>query len=223
MLEYRPTPLATVSPGIPSLLADGYYVRFSDHWPATLTQIADSDNTSPTGVRGKFFQVGPVNQVPYDLSYKIPANDFRDVDFSNVASAFNENLYPTNNRTLYETAMGWKEANMLAQFYIPAGEYVNRLEQASMVPNVTSPTLRYLGAKKPSDSPYDDKRVFFYSVFNMEPFILRLFVDNGVQEDKIVMGLIVNKCYLTEIPSPTDEQLKRAKLIRYYSELRWNS
>lgn len=222
MLEYKPTPLATVAPGVPGLLQDGYYVKFSDAWPSTLTQVSYADGTSPTGNRGKFFKVGPVNQVPYDISYIIPANDYRDVDFSNVASAFNENLYPTNNRTLYEITMGWKQANMLAHFYIPAGEYVNRLEQASMAPNVTSPTLRYLGAKRPEDSPYDDHRIYLYTVFNMEPFILRLFVDSGVAHDKVITGLVVNKCYLTEVSAPSDEQLKRAKLLRYYTEIRWS-
>jgi len=108
----------------------------------------------------------------------------------------------------------------LVHFYIPAGEYVHRLEQAGMVPNVASATLRYLGARKPEDSPYDDKRIFTYSVKDLEPLILRLLVDNGVAWEKMVLGLVVNKCYLKEIV-PTSEQLARAKKIDYYTELRW--
>ena len=89
-----------------------------------------------------------------------------------------------------------------------------------MVPNVASPTLRYLGARKPEDSPYDDKRIFIYSVKDLEPLLLRVFVDNGVGFEKCILGLIVNKCYLKEI-APTAEQLAKALKIQYYSELRW--
>ena len=89
-----------------------------------------------------------------------------------------------------------------------------------MVPNVTSATLRYLGARKPEDSPYDDKRIFMYSVKDLEPLILRLLVDNGVAWEKMVLGLVVNKCYLKQI-TPTAEQLAKAKKIDYYTELRW--
>lgn len=224
MIILRPQPQATVTPGVPALLQDGYFVKFSDYWPANLA-ISRQDPSSPTGNRGGFFQVGTTNQVPYRLSYKIPANDYRDVDFSNTISAFNENLYPQNNKTLYETVIGFKKANFLAHIYIPAGEYVKRLEQAQMVPNVVSPTLRYLGAMEYKDSPYGDPQFYFYSVFNMEPFIMRLFVDNGVDFDKVVMRLTVNKCYLNEI-APKDvspEMMHHAFKLKYYNELRWNS
>ncbi|GAI24967.1 unnamed protein product, partial [marine sediment metagenome] len=104
--------------------------------------------------------------------------------------------------------------------YIPAGEYANRLEQAGMVPNVAHATHRYLGARKPEDSPYDDKRIFIYSVKDLEPLILRVFVDDGVDFEKCILGLVVNKCYLKQI-TPTAEQFAKALKIQYYSELRW--
>ncbi|MDD5510525.1 MAG: hypothetical protein PHI12_06940 [Dehalococcoidales bacterium] len=222
MIELRPSPVASVSPGYPALLQPGYYVKYSDAWPATLTQVTYQDKNGIT--RGKLVQILVTNQVPYDLSYKIPANDFRDVDFSNTLSQFNENLYPMNMKTLYETQIGFKDGDYLNIFYIPAGEYVSRLEQPSMVPNVASPTLRYLGAKKPTDSPYDDKRIYFYSVYQMEPFIMRVFVDNGVDFEKCTIGLNINKCYTQEIPPGStnyDEALRKSKIIRYYSEERW--
>jgi hypothetical protein len=223
MIELKPMPMATVSPGVPALLQEGYYVQFSDSWPSTLSNITYEDRQNGI-TKGKFFQVAATNQVTYDLSYKIPANDFRDIDFSNIANA--ENLYPTNPKTLYEVQMGFKDANLLAYFNIPAGEYVSRLEQSSMVPPTALPfsaTLRYLGAKKPEDSPYNDKRIYLYFIKDMEPFIMRLFVDNGVDFDKCVVGLVVNKCYLDEIkPNHVSDQMKsKAKVIRYYSELRW--
>ncbi|GAH86604.1 unnamed protein product, partial [marine sediment metagenome] len=143
MIDLRPPTEASVSPGVPKLLQEGYYVRFTDQWPATLPHV-----------QGKFFTIERTNQVPYDIHHILPINDYRDVDMSN--SAGGENIYPENTKTLYEVALGFKPGNYQATFYIPAGEYVSRLEQAGMVPNVASLTLRYLGAMKPSDSPYDD-------------------------------------------------------------------
>jgi len=208
MIEQRPMPEATVTPGVPRLLQEGYYVRFTDVWPVTLPHVS-----------GKFFTIERTNEVPYDLSYILPSDDYRDVDLSNQAGG--ENIYPENTKTLYEVALGFKPGNYMVHFYIPAGEYVSRLEQAGMVPNVTSATLRYLGARKPEDSPYDDKRIFLYFVKDLEPVILRVFVDTGIDFEKCVLGLIVNKCYLKEIAAPTPEQLARSKKLLYYTELRW--
>ena len=207
MLELKPMPLATVSPPISRLLQEGFYVRFTDQWPLTLPHV-----------KGKFFQVEKTNQVPYDITRIIPGGNYTDIDLSNATGG--ENIYPENTKTLYETILGFKPGNYLVHFYIPAGEYVHRLEQAGMVPNVASATLRYLGARKPEDSPYDDKRIFMYSVKDLEPLILRLLVDNGVLWEKMVLGIVVNKCYLKQI-TPTAEQLARAKKIDYYTELRW--
>lgn len=207
MLELKPMPEATVTPGVPKLLQEGFFVRFTDQWPLTLPHV-----------KGKFFQVEKTNQVPYDITRIIPGGNYTDVDLSNATGG--ENIYPENTKTLYETILGFKPGNYLVHFYIPAGEYVHRLEQAGMVPNVASATLRYLGARKPEDSPYDDKRIFTYSVKDLEPLILRLLVDNGVLWEKMVLGLVVNKCYLKQI-TPTAEQLARAKKIDYYTELRW--
>ncbi len=208
MLELKPQPLATVSPPIPKTLQEGFYVRFTDVWPDTMKEV-----------KGKTFQIEKTNQVPYDLSYIIPSNDYRDIDLSN--STGGENIYPENTRTLYEMLIGFKPGNYLVHFYIPAGEYLHRLEQSGMVPDVTNAARKYLGARKPEDSPYDDKRIFFYSVADLEPLILRTYVDLGIDFEKVVIGLLVNKCYLKQIPSPTPEQLRLAKKIQYYTEIRW--
>jgi len=216
MIEQRPMSEATVTPGVPKLLQEGFYVKFTDVWPATLPHVS-----------GKFFTIERTNEVPYDLSYILPADDYRDVDFSNAAGG--ENIYPENTKTLYEVALGFKSGNYMVHFYIPAGEYVSRLEQAGMVPDVTHATRRYLGARKPEDSPYNDKRIFLYFVKDLEPLILRVFVDTGqgpvldpnIAFEKCVLGLLVNKCYLKEITVPTAEQLARSKKLLYYTELRW--
>ena len=74
MIELKPTPGATISPGTPKLLQKGYFVRFTDQWPDTLPYV-----------QNKFFQIGKTTQVTYDLSYILPADDYRDVDLSNAA------------------------------------------------------------------------------------------------------------------------------------------
>jgi len=210
MIELRPTSEATVSPGVPKLLQDKYLVRFTDAW---------TESGECAFLAGKTYQIKKTNQVPYDLHYIIPTADFRDVDLSNAAGG--ESLYPENTKTLYEVAIGFKPGNYLIDMFIPAGVDVSRLEQANMIPNLANAVLRYLGAIKPADSPYNDKRLFLYFVKDLEPTIFRTYVDGGVAFEKCVFGLVVNKCYLGPVEAPTPEQLRLAKEIEYYTELRW--
>ncbi len=209
MLELRPAPLATVSPGVPKILQEGYYVRFTDKWPDSLSDV-----------KSKLFQIEKTNQVPYDIIRRIPTGNYCDIDLSN-STGTGEGVYPENTKTLYETLIGFKPGNYLVNFYIPSGEYVHRLEQSGMVPTPASATLRYLGARKPEDSPYEDKRIFTYSIKDLEPLTLRVLVDSGIDFEKCVLGLLVNKTYMRYIAAPTNEQLRLAKEIPYYSELRW--
>ncbi len=208
MIDYLPAPTATVSPGIPRLLQKGYFVRFTPEWPDTLPYVS-----------GKFFRIARTNEVNQDLPYILPSNDYRDVDFSNQTGGVN--LYPENTKTLYEVALGFKPGNYQVQFYIPAGEYVSRLEQTGMTPDVTVAARRYLGAFKPADSPYEDKRILLYFVKDLEPLIARTYVDTGCDYEKAVFGVTVNKCYLEEIKQPSAEQEARARKILYYTEERW--
>jgi hypothetical protein len=208
LIEFLPSPKATVSPGQPRLLQKGFFVKFTNEWPDTLPYV-----------KGKFFQIARTNQVNHDLSYILPSGNYRDVDFSNQVGGVN--LYPENTKSLFEVALGFKKDNYQVQFYIPAGEFVNRLEQAGMVPNVASATLKYLGAFKPEDSPYEDKRILLYFLKDLEPLIARTFVDTGCDFAKVVFGLTINKCYLEEMKTPTADQLARARTVLYYSEMRW--
>ena len=208
MIEYLPTPEATVGATLPKLLQKGFFVKFTNEWPDTLPNV-----------KGKFFRIARTNEVNHDIPYILPSGNYRDVDFSNQVGGLN--LYPENTRSLFEVALGFKPGNYQVQFYIPAGEFVNRLEQAGMVPNLANVAQKYLGAFKPEDSPYEDKRILLYFVKDLEPLILRTFVDTGCDFDKAVFGITVNKCYLEEMKTPTQEQLARAKEILYYSQLRW--
>lgn len=226
MIDQKPTPLAEVSPGVPKLLQQNYLVRFSDEWPQTMNTVRD-----------KLFVVKKVNVVSDDLPFIIPGNDFVDVDMSNSTPATSQNIYPDNYATLYEVALGFKPGAYIAHFYIPLSQYVSRLEQATMVPDVTVVGRRYIGARKPEDSPYNDPRIFLYFVKDLDPLFIRLFVEPSQQHEKCILGLTVNKCYLVpnsvlqnptqreklapDMPVPTAEQISRAKILRYYTELRW--
>lgn len=191
----------------PKLLQEGYLVTFPDTWPSTMNHI-----------RGKTFRIEATNQVPYPLPYKIPTGDYKDVDLSNNSDG--EKLYPTNAESLFEISMGLSIGNYVVHFYIPQGKSINQLEYAGMYPDLSSATLRYLGAKQPKDSPADDPRIKLYFPMDTTPMIIRPYVLPGVDYEKVVVTLIINKCRLQEI-EPTQEQLNKAKVLRYYSELRW--
>ncbi|KKL12967.1 hypothetical protein LCGC14_2530500, partial [marine sediment metagenome] len=90
-----------------------------------------------------------------------------------------------------------------------------------MYPDLTDTKKKYLGARQPKDSPYDDPRIKLYFVKDLAPLIMRLFVLGGVDYEKIVAGLMVNKCLMREITAPTEDQRLKAKVIRYYDYLRW--
>jgi hypothetical protein len=90
-----------------------------------------------------------------------------------------------------------------------------------MLPDITNAKRLYLGAFKPSDSPYEDPQIRAYFVRKFTPLIMRVYVHSGVDYEKVVVGLTVNRCKLTEITSPSDDQKAKAKVIRYYDEFRW--
>ncbi|MBA7670042.1 hypothetical protein ES703_78184 [subsurface metagenome] len=209
MLELVPKPqFSVVIP--PKTLQEGYLVHFDSDWPSTHNAI-----------REKTFRIDAVNQVPYDLPYIIPTGDYRDVDFANGSGTFKENIYPEHQSSLFEVLVGLKKGNYLTHWYIPAGKSVHRLEYAQMYPDLTDAKKKYLGARQPKDSPYNDPRIKLYLVKDLAPLIMRLYVLGGVDYEKCVIGLTVNKCQMREIDAPTEDQLLKAKVIRYYDYLRW--
>ena len=209
MLELVPKPqFSVVIP--PKTLQEGYLVTFSSDWPSTHEAI-----------REKTFRIDAVNQVPYDLSYIIPTGDFRDVDFANGSGTFKENVYPENQNSLFEVLLGFKPGNFLSHWYIPAGKSVHNLEYAQMYPDLTNAKRKYLGARQPKDSPYEDPRIKLYFVKDLAPMIMRLFVLPGVDYEKVVTGLTINKCQMRELDLPTEADRLKAKVIRYYDYLRW--
>ena len=208
MLELVPRPQFTVVVP-PKLLQEGYLVSFPKTWPSTLTALV-----------GKTFRIDAVNQVPYTRGYIIPTGDYRDVDLSNGSGTFQESIYPTHSESLFEVSLGLKPGNYVVHFYIPATRHIHSLEYAEMYPLVTSATKVYLGARKPEDSPAEDPRIRFYLVKDLSPLILRVYVLPGVDYEKCVLDFTINKCLLQEI-QPTQEQTNKAKVLRYYEDIRW--
>ena len=209
MLELVPKPqFSVVIP--PKTLQEGYLVTFSSDWPSTHEAI-----------REKTFRIDAVNQVPYDLSYIIPTGDFRDVDFANGSGTFKENIYPENQNSLFEVLLGFKPGNFISHWYIPQGKSVHNLEYAQMYPDLTNVKRKYLGARQPKDSPYEDPRIKLYFIKDLAPMIMRLFVLPGVDFEKVVTGLTINKCLMRELDLPTEADRLKAKVIRYYDYLRW--
>ncbi len=209
MIELQPKPqFSIVVP--PKLLQEGYLVHFPSSWPSTYDWVS-----------GKTFRVEFAIQIPYDLSFTIPTGDYRDVDFSNGGGTFQENVYPENKQSLFEISIGFKPGAFITEWFIPANKSLHRLEYAQMEPDVTNAQRLFLGAYTAKDSPYEDPRFKIYAIKNFTPLIMRTFVLAGVDYEKVVAGLIVNRCKLTKLDNPTAEDLRKAKVIRYYEELRW--
>lgn len=209
MLELQPKPqFNVVIP--PKLLQEGYLVYFTPQWPSTYDWVS-----------GKMFQVQNALQIPYDISWKIPSGDYRDVDFSNGTDEFEESIYPEQKVTMNEVVIGFKPGAFITEWFIPSGKSIHRLEFAQMEPDVTNAKRLFLGAFGPRQSPYEDPRIKAYFIKDFTPLIMRAYVLAGVDFEKVVMGLIVNRLKLSLVPTPTQDQMTKAKVIRYYEELRW--
>jgi hypothetical protein len=209
MLELQLKPqFSVVIP--PKLLQEGYLVTFPNSWPSTYKNVT-----------GRTFRIETVVQVPYDLSWIIPTGDYRDVDFSNGTGTYQESLYPENQISLFEVAIGFKPGAFITEFFIPADRSLHRLEYAQMEPDITNAKRLFLGAFQAKDSPYDNPQIKFYAVKDLTPLIMRVYCLAGVDYEKVVAGIIVNRCKMAEIQSPSEEQKLKAKVIRYYDELRW--
>lgn len=189
------------------LLQKGGWVRFTDQWPDTYKWA-----------RGNTFAV---IQEPIIVSYAVtrtaPAGDYCDIDLSNSTAGLK--LYPASQNILYQMAVGLKPGNYLVQTYIPSAKYVYDLGDSSMFPDVASATLMYLGAKQYRDSPYETPLWYLYSIKDMAAFILRLLVLGGVDFEKMTLEFKINKCQLSQIIAPTPEQIDKALLLRWYTEL----
>ena len=169
--------------------------------------------------RGKLFEVIDTPMlVNYPVSYILPGDDYKDIDLSNATGGLN--LYPEAEYVLYQIALGFKPGDYIVHIYISGTDkYIYRLAETSMYPDISSATLKYLGAFDPESSPFDAPLLFLYAIKGVDPIYLRPYVLEGVDYEKVTMLFKINKCKLREIENPTEEQLERALYIPYYEEL----
>jgi hypothetical protein len=204
MLQTRPNTVYENLYPQPIVLLPGQGVRFSDQFPDTLSHV-----------RGKTFTISKAVEVRYELSWILPTLDYKDIDLSNSNSG--EKLYPNQSDELYETVIGLKPGNYFVQVFFPANQPVYRLSWSTMYPDASNAALKYLGAVKPEDSPPDNPIFKIYSVFKLDPFYLRMVVDDGIDYEKMTLVLTINRCKLVEEP-PEGSQ---PKYIPYITELQW--
>jgi len=183
------------------------WVYFTKEWPDSWKWAS-----------GKLFEVEdePII-VPYAASYILPKNDYKDVDLSNSAAGLK--LYPQDEGVLYQCAIGFRPGDYITHIYVPKEKYIYHLGEASMYPDVTDAAKKYLGAKRPSDSPAGAPLLFLYFIKDGPAFYLRPYVLDNVAYEKCTFEFTINKCRLKEIPAPTEEQIKRALKIHYYTSL----
>ncbi|MGA2160174.1 MAG: hypothetical protein ABSG90_13295 [Dehalococcoidia bacterium] len=200
----------------------GDLLTFSTAWPAGKIGITP----------GLIYRVKWHQEVPYDLHYIIPENDWKDVDISDPTSysaAPNtpEMLYPYGTKdTLYQILVGLKPFNGMLHLYMPENQWILALEYTkmypsndAMTPGSSDPKRKYIGSIKWYDSPYYDPRLKIVTVYNMLPFYLRFLMDLGDYE-KVIAPLIVNHCQLEDVTKDaTAEQKAKAQVIRYVTEI----
>ncbi len=196
------------------LFKENSWLKFTSAWPDTHKWV----KKEVQGVQqGRVFRVSNTVLVPQPYSYILPGDDYKKLDLSNASSGLK--LYPTDEGVLYEIALGMKPGDYIIHIYIPANKYVFALAEPTMTPDVTSASYRYLGARRPEDSPDKCPLMKLCAIKDMAAFQLWLYVKKGVDFDKASIIFFVNKCRLEEIENPTPEQRDRATTIRYYTEL----
>ncbi len=160
---------------------------------------------------GDCFTIERTVQVTYEISVILPPADSTMIDLNQLG------LYPESEKTLYEILVGLKGGKeMLIYPQIPAGKYIWRLEKSTIVPNVASEELRYLGEISVDDSPYTDPRLRIHTIKDLEPLVFIVYNDASDYE-KIVLKFIVNKCRIKRI----DTAGKADREIIHYDLLRW--
>lgn len=193
------------------LLMENSWVKFTKAWPDTYAWVKTADK-----MEGKVFKVTQAILVPTPYSYILPGDDYKKLDLSNATAGLK--LYPADEGVLYEIALGLKPGEYIIHIYIPTGKYVFALADPTMAPDVDEDDYRYVGARRPEDSPDTCPLLKLYAIKDMAAFQLLDYVE-GVDFDKTSIIFFVNKCQLEEIPFPTPEQKERALTIRYYTEL----
>lgn len=209
MIEVRPTEtFAGVQPR-PKILLPTWWVKFSGNFPDSLKHV-----------QGKFFTIEQQEQVRYPITKVIKEDCYIDLNLSNEDTG--EKLYPDVATHLYEMLIGFEEGHYICQVYFPANYPIYALDYPGMTPLITNDTYKYLGAIKPEDSPIKNPIFKLYTIYDMSPVILRLYVDDGVDYEKVSLEFMINRCVMKEQPSlAPGVDPKKVKLIQYLDEIKW--
>lgn len=196
----------------PSLLLDSHIVHFSKEY-----------NRGETAkFAGNYYKITNPQQVSYDRNFILPRADFLDVDLHN-ASTGTINLYPDSVDEIYEVLFGFEGKAMIYPIIPSPDRHFQKLGYPSMIPNRADATLRYLGGYKENDTPYDEKKLRLTFVKDLDPMLLRIYIDAAADalfpHEKVIFGFLVNRCTIEKIV-PTPEERSKARNVLHYTELK---
>ncbi len=219
-------------------LEKGSWVRFSDKFP----------KSSQMGgwASGKVFQVSQDTILTnYPVSNIITSQDWVNLDLTNqinppipgvphptTQQKGTLQMYPVQEYVLYQISIGMKPGPYFVLTNIPLGQApIYNVGSAAVIPSITDPVNRYIGAKYPQDSPVESPTWMVYTIMNAPQIVLQTFMDGGdtasagLPYGKATIVFRVNKCQLAEI---TQDSVAQADWIRirnqslyipYYTEL----
>lgn len=212
------------------LARKGSWFKFSSKWPK---------GSYYDWATGGVFKVSsdPI-LTKYPISRVLYSQDYVYLDISNqvppgtVGATFSLQMYPADTMVIYQIVVGMRKGNYFVQLFIPKSIYVYNLGSNSIYPDITNSTYRYLGAKRPEDSPADAPLWTLYAISQQPAFIIAPYVDQGINFEKASLEFNINKCQLTAINETlTDangktflnpeyiEAKEKGTLIEYYTEL----
>lgn len=197
----------------PNLLLQGHIVHFSEGYRTGETEkFADH-----------YYSIQNPQQISYDRYYILPSTDFLDVDLSNATTG-TENLYPHSVDELYEILFGFSGKALVFPIIPSPDRHFQKLGYTGMIPDRTDTTLRYLGCYKEHDTPYGEAKLRFTFVKNLDPMLLRTYIDAAVDalfpQEKVIFGFLINRCTIVKLDAPTPDQKMKARRILHYTELK---
>ncbi|GAJ03045.1 unnamed protein product, partial [marine sediment metagenome] len=158
--------------------------------------------------KNKYWEIKETAPVSYDKGYILPGDDLvtagistKNLDLSNATNGLK--LYPESEGVAYEILIGLKPGNYQIGLYIPGvNDYLLALGDTSMYPDLTDDERKYLAAITPEDSPYANPLLKLWFIKDMAAWILKLYVLEGVEFEKCILGFRVAKHRLAEISKP---------------------
>jgi len=201
----------------PKLLLDGHIIHISSKFKSGNTaQFAD-----------KYYEILNPQQVSYDRWWILPTADYRNVDLSNGTGTWQESIMPYEVQEINEVLFGFSGKDTLVYPMVPSDRYFQKLSYTGMSPLTSSTTLRYLGCWKECDCYYDQEdpentslnvRMMFLK--DVEPLILRTYIDSAAAHEKVIFHFMINRCTIKQIVSPAPSDKSKAREILHWSELK---